>query len=77
MNSNMLLSPSTLWRSKTCLANRLEIVDESVEPVGSRNARRSRRQPEMEVREEKDLGLVEDIGKPRKSTTSCGLRRRS
>ncbi|PON72255.1 hypothetical protein PanWU01x14_066460 [Parasponia andersonii] len=81
----MLLSPSPLRRSKTCLANQLEMVDELVEPFGSRwrcksgtsqldllgftsprNARSSRRQPEMEVREEKDLGLVEDIGKPRK-----------
>ncbi|PON99015.1 hypothetical protein TorRG33x02_052520 [Trema orientale] len=31
-----------------------------------RNAKRSRRRPKMEAREEKDLGLVEDIGKPRK-----------
>ncbi|PON96708.1 hypothetical protein TorRG33x02_074120 [Trema orientale] len=81
----MFLSPSPLRRSKSRLVNRLEMVDELVEPIGSRwrcksrtsqldllgsisprNARRSRRQPEIEVREEKDLGLVEDIGKPRK-----------
>ncbi|PON32041.1 hypothetical protein PanWU01x14_364770 [Parasponia andersonii] len=81
----LVLSPSPLRRSKTCLAHRLEMADEPVEPVGSRrrcksrtsqlgllgcasprNVRRSRRRSEMEVREEKDLGLVEETGKPRK-----------
>ncbi|PON40038.1 hypothetical protein TorRG33x02_341350, partial [Trema orientale] len=63
----LLLSPSPLWRSKIRLANQLEMAHEPVEQVGSRwlckrwNARRSRRRPEMEVREENDLGLVEDI----------------
>ncbi|PON74830.1 hypothetical protein TorRG33x02_246040 [Trema orientale] len=84
----LVLSPSPLRRSKTRLADRLEMADEPVEPVGSRrrcksrtsqlgllgcasprNARRSRRRSEMEVREE-DLGLVEEIGKPRKKRHS-------
>lgn len=35
-----------------------------------RNTRRSRRRSEMEIREEKDLGLVEEVGKPRKRRQS-------
>ncbi|PON93264.1 hypothetical protein TorRG33x02_108350 [Trema orientale] len=44
--------------------------------ASSRNTRRSKRLPEMEVREEKELGLVEGIRKPRKRTTSRGLIKR-
>ncbi|POO03086.1 hypothetical protein TorRG33x02_011470, partial [Trema orientale] len=81
----LLLSPLSLRRSKTHLANRLEIAEEPVEPIGSRwqcksrisqlglldsssprNTRKSRRRSEIEVKEEKDLGFIEDIEKPRK-----------
>ncbi|KAL5573565.1 hypothetical protein UlMin_023162 [Ulmus minor] len=40
-----------------------------------RNARRSRRRSELEVREEKDSGLVEEIVKPRKRRHSTRLRK--
>lgn len=77
----LLLSPSPLRRSKTCLADKLELVDDGVEPngvrrrrrsrnsaigVSPRNNRRSRRRLEQEMREERDLGLVEEVVKPRK-----------
>ena len=81
----LLLSPSPLRRSKTRLADRLDMAEETPESVGTRrrcksrtsqlgllgcasprNARRSRRRSELEVREDKDLGLVEEIGKPKK-----------
>lgn len=35
-----------------------------------RNTRRSRRRSEVEIREDKDLGLVEEVGKPRKRRQS-------
>lgn len=35
-----------------------------------RNTRRLRRRSELEIREERDLGLVEEIGKPRKRRQS-------
>ncbi|KAI4333931.1 hypothetical protein L6164_018680 [Bauhinia variegata] len=77
----LLLSPSPLRRSKTRLADRLEMGEEFVEPAGvrrrcktrgaqmgvlasPRSARRSRRRSEYEIRE--DLGLPEEIQKPRK-----------
>ncbi|XP_006348819.1 reticulon-like protein B17 isoform X2 [Solanum tuberosum] len=77
----LLLSPSPLRRSKTRLADKLELVDDGVEPngvrrrrrsrnsaigVSPRNNRRSRRRLEQEMREERDLGLVEEVVKPRK-----------
>lgn len=81
----LLLSPSPLRKSKTRLADRLDMGEEPVEPTGSRrrcknrtaqmgvlgcasprNARRSRRRSEIESREEKELGLADEIGKPRK-----------
>ncbi|XP_062105945.1 reticulon-like protein B17 [Humulus lupulus] len=81
----LLLSPSPLRRSKTRLADRLDMAEEPAEQVGvrrrcktrtsqlgllgcasPRNARRSRRRSEIEVREEKDLPLAEEFGKPRK-----------
>ncbi|KAK6785140.1 hypothetical protein RDI58_018595 [Solanum bulbocastanum] len=77
----LLLSPSPLRRSKTRLADKLELVDDGVEPNGvrrrrrsrnsaigasPRNNRRSRRRLEQEMREERDLGLVEEVVKPRK-----------
>lgn len=85
----LLLSTSPLRRSKTRLADRIEMAEESMEPVGNRrrcksrasqmgllacasprNTRRSRRRSEIEIREEKDLGLVEEVGKPRKRRQS-------
>lgn len=77
----LLLSPSPLRRSKTRLVDKLELVDDGVEPNGvrrrrrsrnsgigasPRNNRRSRRRLEQDMREEKDLGLVEEVVKPRK-----------
>ncbi|PHT76688.1 Reticulon-like protein B17 [Capsicum annuum] len=78
----LLLSPSPLRRSKTRLADKLELIDDGVEPNGVRrrrrsrnsaigvsprnNNRRSRRRLEQEMREERDLGLVEEVVKPRK-----------
>lgn len=81
----LLLSPSPLRRSKTRIADKLDMAEEAVEQVGSRrrcksrtsqlgllgcasprNVRRSRRRSELEVREEKELALVEEMGKPRK-----------
>ncbi|XP_015574015.1 reticulon-like protein B17 isoform X2 [Ricinus communis] len=78
----LLLSPSPSRKSRTRLADRLDIAEEAaMEPTGSRRrcksrtaqlgspriSRRSRRRSEMEIREEKDLlGLVEEIGKARK-----------
>lgn len=35
-----------------------------------RNSRRSRRRPELEIREEKDTGLADEIGKPKKRRNS-------
>ncbi|KAK4286133.1 hypothetical protein QN277_002733 [Acacia crassicarpa] len=83
----LLLSPSPRRRSKTRLADRLEMAEEYVEPVGlhrrckgrgaqmgmlasPRNSRRSRRRPELEIREEKDTGLADEIGKPKKRRNS-------
>ncbi|KAL8088214.1 reticulon-like protein B17 [Apium graveolens] len=81
----LLLSPSPHRKSRTRLAEKLEFADqEPVEPNGSRrrhksrngavgspkNVRRSRRRFEQEVREEKDLGVLEDMGKPRKRRNS-------
>lgn len=77
----LLLSPSPLRRSKTRLADKLELADDGVEPNGvrrrrrsrtsaigasPRNNRRSRRRLEQELREERDLGLVEEVVKPRR-----------
>ncbi|XVF66785.1 hypothetical protein PTKIN_Ptkin10aG0065900 [Pterospermum kingtungense] len=86
----LLLSPaaSPLRRSRTRLADRIEMAEEAVaaEQGGSRrrckttraaqmailgcasprNNRRSRRRMEMELREDRDLGLGEEIVKPRK-----------
>ncbi|XP_055823760.1 reticulon-like protein B17 isoform X1 [Solanum dulcamara] len=77
----LLLSPSPLRRSKTRLSDKLELADDGVEPNGvrrrrrsrnsaigasPRNNRRSRRRLEQEMREERDLGLVEEVVKPRK-----------
>ncbi|KAK3043390.1 hypothetical protein RJ639_002692, partial [Escallonia herrerae] len=81
----LLLSPSPLRRSRTRLAERLEMVDDPAEVNGSRrrckarssavalqgcasprNNRRSRRRLEAEIREERDLGPVDDLVKPRK-----------
>ncbi|XP_052178830.1 reticulon-like protein B17 isoform X2 [Diospyros lotus] len=74
----LLLSPSHLRRSKTRVT---EAGEEAVEPAGSRrrcknrngsicasprNVRRSRRRLETEAREERDLGMVEEMGKVRK-----------
>lgn len=39
--------------------------------VGSpKNVRRSRRRFEQEIREDRDLGVLEDLGKPRKRRNS-------
>ncbi|XVF02038.1 hypothetical protein REPUB_Repub04eG0141800 [Reevesia pubescens] len=84
----LLLSPaSPLRRSRTRLADRIEMAEEGgAEQGGSRrrckssraaqmgllgcgsprNNRRSRRRMEMDCREDKDLVLGEEIGKPRK-----------
>ncbi|XAR55540.1 hypothetical protein NMG60_11035640 [Bertholletia excelsa] len=77
----LLLSPSPLRRSKTRLAEKLDLAEEHVEPNGSRrkcksrnasicasprNARRSRRRMEAEIREEREVGLGEEMGKVRK-----------
>ncbi|KAF8413831.1 hypothetical protein HHK36_001825 [Tetracentron sinense] len=82
----LLLSPSLLRRSKTRPVERTEMAEEAVDPVGSRrrcksraasmgcasprNNRRARRRLEPEPREEKDVGLVEEIGKARKRRQS-------
>ncbi|KAK2990104.1 hypothetical protein RJ640_028744, partial [Escallonia rubra] len=85
MRELLLLSPSPLRRSRTRLAERLDMVDDPAEVNGSRrrckartsavalqgcasprNNRRSRRRLEAEIREERDLGPVEDLVKPRK-----------
>ncbi|KAG7988176.1 hypothetical protein I3843_03G174200 [Carya illinoinensis] len=85
----LLLSSSPLRKSKTRLADRLDMAEEQVEAAGSRrrcksrtaqmgllgcasprNARRSRRRSEIETREEKELGLMDEIGKPRKKRHS-------
>ncbi|OMO55787.1 Reticulon [Corchorus capsularis] len=83
----LLLSPgSPLRRSRTRLADRIEMAeDAAVEQGGSRrrcksrtaqmvnlgcgsprNNRRSRRRMEMELRDDRDLVLAEENGKPRK-----------
>lgn len=81
----LLLSGSPLRKSRTRLADRLDMAEEPADPAGSRrrcksrtaqmgllgcasprNARRSRRRSELEIREEKELGLAEEIGKLRK-----------
>ncbi|CAN4105001.1 unnamed protein product [Withania somnifera] len=77
----LLLSPSPLRRSKALLADKLELVDDGVELNGvrrrrrsrnsgigasPRNNRRSRRRLEQEMREERDMGMVEEVVKPRK-----------
>nr|KJB31638.1 hypothetical protein B456_005G199800 [Gossypium raimondii] len=85
----LLLSPaSPLRRSRTRLADRLEMAEEvgAAELGGGsrrkcksrasqtgvlgcgtpRNSRRSRRRMEMELREDRDLVLGEEMGKPRK-----------
>ncbi|XP_059450438.1 reticulon-like protein B17 isoform X2 [Corylus avellana] len=82
----LLLSGSPRRKSRTRLADRLDMGEEPVDPAGSRrrqcksritqmgllgcasprNARRSRRRSELEIREEKELGLMEEIGKLRK-----------
>ncbi|XP_019247922.1 PREDICTED: reticulon-like protein B17 isoform X2 [Nicotiana attenuata] len=78
-------SPSPLRKSRTRLADKLELVDDGVEPNGvrtrrrsrnslvgasPRNNRRSRRRLEQEMREDRDLGLVEEVVKPRKKRNS-------
>ncbi|KAJ4729758.1 Reticulon-like protein [Melia azedarach] len=82
----LLLSPSPLRKSRTRLAERLEMAEEvGLEPTASRrrckskgaqtgmlgcasprNNRRSRRRSEMEIRDERDIGFVDEIGKLRK-----------
>ncbi|GFS41299.1 reticulon family protein [Actinidia rufa] len=81
----LLLSPSPLRKSRTRLAERLEMAEDPVEPIGSRrksknrngstgnlacgsprNNRRSRRRLEPEIREEIEVGVVEEMGKVRK-----------
>ncbi|KAE8075974.1 hypothetical protein FH972_014652 [Carpinus fangiana] len=82
----LLLSGSPRRKSRTRLADRLDMGEEPVDLAGSRrrqcksrttpmgllgcasprNARRSRRRSELEIREEKELGLMEEIGKLRK-----------
>ncbi|PON68485.1 hypothetical protein TorRG33x02_262170 [Trema orientale] len=49
------------WRYKS-RTSQLDLLGSAL----PRSARRSRRLPEIEVREERDLGLVEDIGKAEK-----------
>lgn len=85
----LLLSPSPVPKSRTRLAERLDMAEEAAEPTGRRrrckskgtqlavlgcnsprNNRRSRRRVEMEVRDDKDPGPVEDLGKPRKRRNS-------
>ncbi|KAF5744086.1 reticulon-like protein B17 isoform X1 [Tripterygium wilfordii] len=83
----LLLSPSPLRKSRTRLADRIEMVEDGVEPTSAtrrrcknrgaqmgcaspRNTRRSRRRSEAEMKEERDPGLVEEIGKARKSRNS-------
>ncbi|KAJ8568038.1 hypothetical protein K7X08_020760 [Anisodus acutangulus] len=84
----LLLSPSRLRRSKTRLADMLDqLADDGVDPNGvrrrrrsrnspmgasPRNNRRSRRRLEQEMREERDLGLVDEVVKPRKKRTNSG-----
>ncbi|XP_009759396.1 reticulon-like protein B17 isoform X2 [Nicotiana tabacum] len=78
-------SPSPLRKSRTRLADKLELADDAVEPNGvrrrrrsrnsavgasPRNNRRSRRRLEQEMREDRDLGLVEEVVKPRKKRNS-------
>jgi hypothetical protein len=78
----LLLSGSPLRKSRTRLDMGEEPVDPAgsrrrpcksrttqmglLGCASPRNARRSRRRSELEIREEKELGLVEEIGKPRK-----------
>lgn len=81
----LLLSLSPHPKSKTRLAERLELADQHpTEPKGSgrryktrnsalaspKNNPRSRRRFEHEIREERDLGLLEEMGKPRKRRNS-------
>ncbi|GAV74055.1 Reticulon domain-containing protein [Cephalotus follicularis] len=83
----LLLSPSPLRRSRTRIADRLEVAEDGfIEQTGPRrkrrskgsqmgcpsprNTRRLRRRSETEVREERDLGLVEESGKARKRRLS-------
>ncbi|XP_063935950.1 reticulon-like protein B17 isoform X1 [Daucus carota subsp. sativus] len=81
----LLLSPSPQRKSRTRLADKLEFADQDpLEPNGSRrrhrsrngavgspkNVRRSRRRFEQEIREERELGGLEDLGKPRKRRNS-------
>ncbi|XP_022762519.1 reticulon-like protein B18 isoform X2 [Durio zibethinus] len=82
----LLSSASPLRRSRTRLADRIEMAEEGgsrrrcksrtaqmgLLGCGSpRNNRRSRRRMEMESREDRDLVLGEEIGKPRKRR-HCG-----
>lgn len=92
-SSPLLLSPSPLSKSRTRLADRLEMAAAAEDPAepsvkrrrcktrGSqmgaavaspRNARKPRRpRSEVEIREDnKDMGLVEEVGKPRKRRNS-------
>ncbi|KAK6241721.1 hypothetical protein SCA6_007110 [Theobroma cacao] len=83
----LLLSPaSPLRRSRSRLADRIEMAEEGAAEQGSsrrrcksraaqmgllgcgspRNNRRSRRRMEMELREDRDLVLGDEMGKPRK-----------
>lgn len=86
----LLLSPSPYKRSKTRLADRLEMAaDEAAEHNGHRKRcksrgshlglsgcgsprinRRSRRRPEADVREERDSGFADEMGKPRRRRNS-------
>lgn len=81
----LLLSPSPLRKSRTRLADKLELVDDGVEPNGvrrrrrsrnsvvgasPRNNRRSRRRLEQEMREDRELGLAEEVLKPKKKRNS-------
>ncbi|XP_021894331.1 reticulon-like protein B17 isoform X2 [Carica papaya] len=87
----LLLSPSPLRKSRTRLADRLDMAaDEAVDHAGSarrrcknrgtqmalmgcaspRNNRRSRRRSELEVREDRELGVAEEIRKVRKRRQS-------
>ncbi|OVA11518.1 Aminotransferase [Macleaya cordata] len=86
----ILLSPSPHRRSRTRLAERMEMVEEPIDQAGHRkrcktraspmgqlgcaspriNVRRSRRRLEQENRDEREMGLGDEIVKPRKRRQS-------
>ncbi|XWS39436.1 hypothetical protein CRYUN_Cryun18bG0053900 [Craigia yunnanensis] len=91
----LILSPSSLRRSRTRFADRIEMAEEAAAEQGGsrrgcksraaqmgllgcgspRNNRRSRRRMEMELREDRDLVLGEEMGKPRKRRHSGKLKK--